>query len=280
MNTELELIEKLTKDLKDATSTLTPTEARFLVDYYYQLQHDRIKADGQIRSMSEEPHRVIDWLSDNTGFLENQIRLALAAYSRSKPLGRWAMEVIGIGPVLSAGLLAHIDFAKAPTVGHIWRFAGLDPTCKWEKKTKRPFNAKLKVLTWKIGESFVKVSGNANSVYGKIYVTRKLLEEQNNQAGKYAEQAAVGAARVGKDTEAYKHYSVGRLPPGHIHARAKRYAVKMFLSHYWEQGYWLHYGKEPPKPFAITSLTGHAHYVEPEVSIVKAAETSTDDCNE
>ena len=37
----------------------------------------------------------------------------------------------GIGPVIAAGLLANIDIKQAPTVGHIWRFAGLDPTNKW-----------------------------------------------------------------------------------------------------------------------------------------------------
>jgi hypothetical protein len=43
-------------------------------------------------------------------------------------------------------LLARIDIVKAPTAGHIWRYAGLDPTVRWNKGEKRPWNAGLKVL--------------------------------------------------------------------------------------------------------------------------------------
>jgi hypothetical protein len=39
--------------------------------------------------------------------------------------------------------------------------------------SKRPYNEKLKVLSWKIGESFVKVRNRPQDVYGKIYVERK-----------------------------------------------------------------------------------------------------------
>ena len=42
--------------------------------------------------------------------------------------------------------------------------------------------------------------------------------------------------------------------------RAKRYAVKLFLSHWFEEAYRTHYGTEPPKPYPIARL-GHAHQV-------------------
>jgi hypothetical protein len=40
--------------------------------------------------------------------------------------------------------------------------------------------------------------------------------------------------------------------------RARRYAVKLFLSGYHEAAYRLHYGTVPPEPYAIDIL-GHAH---------------------
>jgi hypothetical protein len=52
------------------------------------------------------------------------------------------------------------------------------------------------------------------------------------------------------------------LPPGHIHERAKRYAVKLFLSALHEVWYYYRYGTRPPKPYPITHL-GHAHYMPP-----------------
>ena len=111
----------------------------------------------------------------------------------------------GTGPrlwalAIAAGFLAHIDIERAPTVGHIWRFAGLDPTQKWEKKTKRPWNADLKTLCWKLGESFVKVKGNENDIYGKVYEARKAQEVLRNEAGELADQAAdvLKNKRIGK----------------------------------------------------------------------------------
>ena len=93
---------------------------------------------------------------------------ALDAYSGGPLAGRWARSIVGIGPIIAAGLLAHIDIKQAPTVGHVWRFAGLDPTLKWTTKTKRPWNGALKRLCWLIGESFTKVSNNPGDIYGKI----------------------------------------------------------------------------------------------------------------
>jgi hypothetical protein len=50
----------------------------------------------------------------------------------------------------------------------------------------------------------------------------------------------------------------GQLPDFNIDARARRYAVKIFLSHLHAILFWDFYGKAPPKPFAIPIL-GHAH---------------------
>ena len=102
------------------------------------------------------------------------------------------------------------------------------PTQEWLPKAKRPWNAALKTLCWKIGESFVKVSGNPGDFYGKLYAQRKLIEEQRNAAGAFAGQAAAKLKKfkIDKTTIAYQHYAAGKLPPAHIHARAKRWAVK------------------------------------------------------
>ena len=202
-NVESNAITKLTKDLKASTVTLSQDEARYLVDYYYTLQNDRIRAKGRVRAFSEqsEPHEVITWLSDNTAFLEKQVQRALTAYAESNPVGRWSMSITGIAGVISAGLLAHIDIEKAATPGHIERFGGIDPTIEWKKGQKRPFNAKLKVLFWKIGESFVKTSNLESDFYGKIYKQAKEHLTEQNESGVFAESAAMYLSQknYGKD---------------------------------------------------------------------------------
>jgi hypothetical protein len=255
-------VTKLSRDLVKASATLTSDEIRFLVDSYYTMQRDRIRAGNQVRSLvqAEEPHSVLSWLMSQSDTLEGQIKRTLDAYSNSKPLGQWARSIVGVGPVIAAGLLAHIDIEKAPTVGHIWRFAGLDPTSKWNRGEKRPFNATLKTLCWKIGESFVKVKGNENDVYGKVYEKRKQFEIDKNNRGEYADQAA--AMLKSRPTHAQKTtYAEGRLPDGHIHARAKRYTVKLFLAHYHEVG-WTLLGKPVPLPYPI-AFGEHVHKIEP-----------------
>ncbi len=293
-----EMIFKLSKDLKKAILSLNPKEARFLVDCYYNMQDNRLRAAGQVRAMkkTKEPHEVLTWLQTQSELLEGQVKIALDIFSKTNHVGRWSRSVKGIGPVIAAGLMAHIDIEKAPTVGHIWNFAGLGAAVKWEKGEKRPWNASLKTLCWKIGESFVKVSGRDGAFYGKLYLERKATEIFNNDDGKFIEQAKLGAARVKKTTDAWPWYAgcyppgttrkwmqledlkakaeflksikkepgtgLPMLPPGHLHSRAKRYAVKLFLSHWHEVAYKDHYKKDPPNPYPIAIL-GHAHKIPP-----------------
>lgn len=268
MPTDLEPVHRLTRDIAKSASLLSDDEARFLVDYYYICQEDRKRSTNQTRALSEtqEPCAVVAWLAEQSTTLENQIKRALDVYTDAHPVGKWLKGVYGIGPVIAAGLLAHIDITKAPTVGHIWRYAGLDPTVKWEKGQKRPWNAGLKTLLWKLGQSFMKFSNQEECFYGHIYKERKAYEIARNERGENAALAAVLVLKVGKTTEAHKHLSLGLLPPGQIDARARRYAVKLLLSHLHGEWYRATYGTPPPLPYPI-AIGGHAHYIAPPHSL-------------
>jgi len=259
---DLSPIERITRDIKAAARTMSDQEARFLVDYYYITQEDRKRSANQVRALdeSEEPNETLVWLAAQTATLEKQIARALDAYTESHMMGSWMRQIVGIGPIISAGMLAHIDITKAPTVGHIWRYAGIDPTTKWEKKEKRPWNAGLKTLCWKAGQSFMKFSGRDDCYYGAIYRKRKDYEIARNESGGNAEAAAARVGTVGEKTDAAAHYAAGRLPPAQIDARSRRYAVKLFLSHLHGEWYRRHFGAEPPLPYPIAHM-GHAHIV-------------------
>lgn len=269
----MDALLKLSKDLKQAAKTLNETEARFLVDSYYQMQKDRIRSGNRMCSMnsSGEPHAVLKWLSDNSSTLETNIKTVLGIYAKNNSVGNWAMSQSGIGPVIAAGLLAYIDITKANTAGKIWSFAGIDvgaieKSKQWKdaKDKKRPYCVGLKTLCWKIGESFVKVSNKEDAVYGQLYKKRKDEYIERNLTGGFKDLAEKYLANktYSKTTEAYKAYIEGKLPDAHIHAMAKRYAVKMFLSHLHHVWYVKHYGEEPPKPFVIEHM-GHADWIKP-----------------
>lgn len=261
---ELEEVEKMTKDLRLCAKSLTLGSARQIFDTRQQIQNYRIAAAGQVRAQieSEESQVLHRYLMNQMSGVENNIEKLLKSFADARPEGKWAQSICGVGAVFAAGLLAHVQAEEGRSVSSKWRFAGLDPTVKWEKKTKRPWNAKLKVLCYLIGESFVKVSGRESDIYGKYYKARKEQEQRKNEAGEFAEQAKAALAdkNYGKETVAREYYEKGMLPPAHIHARARRYAVKLFLSHYYSVAYFVKYGRLPAVPYAIAVL-GHKDYI-------------------
>lgn len=131
---------------------------------------------------------------------------------------------------------------------------------------KIPYNAELKTLLWKLGESFVKVSNKPASLYGTIYKQKKASEIEKNEKLEFADQAAkkLETTKIGKKTLAYQSYSVGKLPDAHIHSRATRFAVKIFISHLFEEMYRVEYNSEPPRIYPHVYLE-HNDYIEPEV---------------
>ena len=364
-------MDKLTKDLKDTAGTMGRVEAGYLVSMYYTIQTDRQRMSSQLMELQKrgEPHKLVQFSRDQFIAQEEAIKLALDVWTRNTPMGQWSRQIIGIGPVLAAGLDAWVNLENCRTAGDLWSFAGLNPMSKWlgaakskqvvatikmkynvmkfsdlpedgrraflsecaremglvnnphprgehgtvdgagrlmlrmdnkwteaalvKAMSKRPWNAELKTLCWKIGESFKNFSGRPDSLYGQLYLQRKAYEWEKNLKGDYADQAAVKAEIVGKTTKAIQ-WNTGRfsadhvreamvkgillssldhnkelghgvqmLSPGHIMERSKRWATKLFLAHYHHVGWVRVLRKEPVNPYPIEHL-GHAHVIGPE----------------
>lgn len=419
MSEELEMMEpirRLDKDLKAAARLMGKKQARHIVDMYYTTQDVRIRADSQVRAANEagEPCKLLEWNADNFRRFEGDYKRALDAFTDEYTVGRWLKSICGIGPVISAGLLANLDITQAPTAGHFISYAGLVKKIKWMNKaesrklvvellnqeeaydfnadlaptlyaeyavrprewtsedvlaaerliakhggplvraviptlarvhnrdklynlqisnfeatfdravqfynevceqynitnkayddepvnfnamrriadhfgrnvfrlqkkaqgpkgvtvdsiatalSKRPYNANLKTLAvFKLGECFVKVQGNKKDYYGGLFRKRRDEEETKNAAGEFKAQAeeVLEKKKIGKDTDAYKAYITGKLPPAHLHARARRWVIQLFLSHLHHVMFVDWYDKEPPPPYALEYLEGHIHEV-------------------
>lgn len=316
----LTLVERLKRDVAAAGKSMTPDEARFLVDQYYAMQEDRIRFGNQARALGEtgEPHTVIQWLGVQSNTLEAQIKRALDHYAHGHPVGEWAMSIYGIGPVIAAGLLAHISmnpwrchnpkakkackpgepcspecgYERTESAGQIWRYAGLDPTVTWEKGQKRPWNTSLKTLCWKIGQSFMKFAADDECYYGHVYRQRKQFEIERNERGDNVDAVAQAKVRIGDTTDSMAWLTgcydpvrvrqlreagyltpdrlkqikqepgtgVKMLPPGQIDARARRYAVKLFLSHLHDVWYRHEFERAPNAPYPIAFMQ-HTHFI-------------------
>lgn len=342
---EVQGLASVSKAVKESMVNISRNDVRYLVDTYYQMQDFRKSLDNQVRSIEQGYDKVdennesqqpeaLKWIAASFKNDEKQILKMLDAYTDSVGIGRWLKDIIGIGPVISAGLLAYFDINKANHANQFHSYAGLndnnnpwlgtkgasalvkelkelfpdeDPKnisdnvlqeiynryrrdivtvrrlsqakdkknqplgyVTWDSLQKYlampPYNIALKTLCWKIGESFTKVSGKEESLYGRLYRQRKAYETAKNEAGDYAEYAAKCLAQknYGKGTDAYKAYSEGKLPKAHIQQRAQRATVKIFIAHLFDAMYYEKYRKTPPTPYVLQYM-GHQDEILPEI---------------
>lgn len=257
------MFNRFARDVRSMTVEIDSRTARELVAAYYNLQENRIAFAAQARELDkvESPSELVAYLSFNLGLMEKSLKDPLQRYAENSVVGAWALSQYGIGPVLSAGLMAHIDITKAPTAGSVWRYAGLDPTQKWEKGQKRPYNAELKTLCWKIGQSFMKFSGKDECFYGQLYKQDKARRLAKNEAGDYAEFAdKILTEKNFKENKTRKTLESGKLSDAQIDAQARRFAVKIFLSHYHAVAYQDYHGEVAPRPYIIAH-GDHVHEI-------------------
>jgi len=245
--------------------SLPQQQFRIAVDYYDQVQHQRIAVENQCRAyvqgyddaqMLETSAAFCDVLKKR----EEYVAKILQRYVEAHPVGQWAMSNLGVGPISLAYFLAYIDITKAPTAGHIWSYAGYNPDADGPQKgKKRSHNAAMKTACFNLGESMIKVKGYPGAFYGLFYDKRKAYEVAKNEAGEYADQAAAILKR--KPDHAQKNiYATGKLPAGHLHSRARRWMVKIFLAHLHHVWYVEEFGELPPKPYVLT-LPDHVHEI-------------------
>lgn len=243
-------------------ANLSAAELRLLVANYYQSQEMRKRMDMQLRHLGDrEPLKVSTFASEAFADIEEQIKNSFVKLLTS-PQALWCMKQRGIGPVLTAGFLAHIDIHKAKTAGAVWRFAGLDPSLEWKKGEKRPYNAELKQLTWHTGQCFMKQSNDPDCFYGRLYRERKAFEIERNEAGGNAERAKTFKVSPGATKAVKDKLASGKMPDFNIDARARRYAVKIFLSHLHFIWHFSEFKTLAPTPHAI-QFGGHAHEIYP-----------------
>lgn len=217
-----QFVIELLGDLSTAAVGMGRREAVFLVSNYYRFQDQRIRIEGQKRSLKVKPSEAFQAQLKMFSTAEHVLKSNLLRFAKQWKVGNWLMAQKGIGPCIAAGLLAHLDLrgsqntpGHCQTAGHFFSFAGLQNNIKWEKGKRRPYSADLKKLCYKLGESFIKVQNRDGAIYGQYYRQRRDYEDKRNFAGELADQAAEKLERfdIGKSTDAHKWYS-GRYTPG------------------------------------------------------------------
>lgn len=238
-------------------------EVRDLVNTYYDTQAQRIIIENRIRALKDSDVEVSPYLEVTAlRYRENEdfIKKVLQVYVENDPIGKWLLSIMGIGPVIAAGLLSYIDISKCKTAGNIWSYAGITGTEVKKKGEKINYSPAFKTLCWKAGQSFIKVHNNPKDYYGHLYQEKKEFYMKKNEEGGFADRAReeLETKKIAKTSPLYKTYSEGKLTPAHIDAMASRFAVKIFLSHLFEIWYEYANNEKPPKPFVEAHLD-HVH---------------------
>lgn len=225
------LIEKILADYQ-----LAPEDIAHCVELYYDAQRLRIIHANKQRTEGKSPLKdwFFLWLTMGEKVVYSKLKYWVEHCDNPECI--WAYNQVGVGPVIASGLASMIDVNRLGRISALWLIAGQAPgKDRKVKGQKLTYNPRLKVLMFKLGECFVKVSGNEKAYYGKVYKQFKQIEIDKNESGKYAEAAAkeLASKKFRDDTETKARLLEGKLSDGHLHSRAKRKTVKMFLSHYW-----------------------------------------------
>lgn len=294
----LDSIQRLSDDIARSAAIISPKQVRYLISSYYSLQKIRISAGLRAKSLETvgEPASVMRYIENEMLSMERQMSRALSWYTKEKSIAIWMESITGIGAVLAAGLLSYIDWENTTSPSRIYAYAGLDPHTSWVRGEKRPWNVNLKVLCYKIGESFVKMQSRKNDFYGHFFAYRKAIEWNRNLRGELSEQASKSIKAKSFDESGYSFFwysgrvsakwsvqllnsgenfplklpsealdkldSIPMLPPAHIHARARRWAVKLFIAHAVQISCWLLRGQLADDPYAMSHLK-HKDYIYP-----------------
>lgn len=182
-------VRRLSREEVATASEMSRFEARALVGMYSNIQ--KIRVGARNRESAHERHqgilsdpRIIVTLKEQLQLLEKQAERGLEKFVKRHIEGRWLLSIAGVGPIIAAGLMAHIDITrcccpnyqhfkgldrrkipahKCPgltTAGRILSFAGmLDPrSYSWEKGERRPYNVRLKNLCYQMWTSWKRMS--------------------------------------------------------------------------------------------------------------------------
>lgn len=269
---------------------------------------------------SEQDAEVVKTtFADKLRLLEKDIQKYLQENIEQEPIyDTWLKNIKGIGPVLGAGLVSWIGRVephtitiydkktgkplidkktKQPvtkekgyaTISKLWAYSGLKvdndtgKAIKRKKGEKANYNARLKTLLWKVGESFVKGGDGYRTLY------EQFRGDYDRKWKTHLDCGSSGCALVSKNRmkHSYACTSCGhksdkqfskKLAPimdcpkckkentfvliccdAHRYMAAKRKTVKVFLAHYWMVARQL---KNLPiqQPWII-GRDGHAHEI-------------------
>lgn len=272
---------KETSVSRDILSLLAPTEDVLWAEWFGQIVRGALAAEKrriasqvriehwlkQVKNNAHRPHVQVALQAlieeeekslAQFAKLEEKLDGLIASEVVKHPAWPWLSRVKGIGKENIAKVVGQIDIHKAPYVSCLYRYAGydVDKEGKGRKRQKMEegFNGTLRTMCYRVGESLMKARG----AYYQFYLKAKEQEVAKLTAQGYK----IVPSRSLPSRNGKKYEPPGMISEGHVHMRALRKMIKLFLSHLWQV--WREAeGLPAPKPYPISKLM-HPHYYDPE----------------
>ena len=227
----LEVINRFRKDALEKIgfdpANMSTGETRFVVSSYYGIQKARLQVNNRYIALkkSGESMTMLSFILAGLTASEHNIQKILAAFSANNGVGKWAESIPGVAGIISAGLISEIDITRAPTVGHIWRFAGMDPTSEWlgREKATEVVNSVVKrraANTEVTAEQLAQIATATNRRADNL--KRQVLEAAEQAKRRLAEKKAAGEELTEEDQEAQEDTNLFVTRGGLIKILAKR----------------------------------------------------------
>lgn len=192
---------------------------------------------------------------------------SMASYGNALgPVWDWMVGIRGIGAHTAAKILALIDDpGKFETISKLWRFSGyavvdgqIDRASRGEKLH---YNRRLKSELHLIAVHMVM---SQTPMYVDVYYEEKARQQAMHPEPICSKCGAVGQQK-GQSWHCTQCAASGRAllyTPDHLHNRAQRKMIKVFLSHLWL--IWREQEGLPVSLPYVAAVLGHEHIILPE----------------
>ena len=196
-------------------------------------------ADGQTMNLLEQYHGQFQ-------DMEKQLDRDIAGAIKDLPddhILRYMLKIKGVGPSLAAQFWAKVDIQRAADVSSLWKYAGFGVTDgkrdRPVKGQKLPYNRKLKVVVFKIGDSMLRTRGTRTDKDPLLYADLYYEKREEYDAREWGENKL------------------------HRHLAAKGYMQKIWMQHLWISWRTLE-GLPVNMPWVLRQNNAHTHYIAPE----------------
>lgn len=238
-----------------------------LVESYYDFQSQRIMTQSRIKNNVERnqiDEKVLSQFGITEVFkqaesFEKNIKSLLEIEIKKYPITEWLAKLYGIGPIITAGLIANIENpAKFDKISSLWQYCGfgmLKYCTNCDEPVSIPFEFKNKENEVKKSKKLASLSncpkcgsetkpmiqrrytGYVSNWNDKAKVLcwkiGQSFEKQGPKSAYYNFYKKIKEEEKARNPEKIKENGKTMFNDGHIRNRALRKTIKLFLAHLW-----------------------------------------------